>query len=159
MGKLGCAGLLILVLIVLVFGGNELFGFYLENCYEDEDVIDCLLAATDEEAEPEGTVAATGTYTYKDYSVNVIANIPLEGGNVTGSVSGACDGKVKGTFSGQSNGAISGTMAGGCSPFFVNVPASATFIGTVNKDAKTVPFSFTGKGAGITHEGSMSLTY
>lgn len=158
MGKLGCAGILIVILVILAFGGNELFGYYLENCRGDEDVFDCLLNAV-EEPEPEGAVTATGTYNYKDYSVTVVANIPLEGGSVTGSVSGTCDGKVKATFSGQNNGVISGSMAGACSPFFVNIPASAEFSGTVNKDAKTVPFSFTGSGAGLTHQGSMSLSY
>lgn len=158
MGKLGCAGVLIVILIILVFGGNELFGYYLENCSGDEDVFDCLLNAV-EEPEPEGAVTATGTYTFKDYSVNVTANIPLEGGNVTGSVSGTCDGKVKGSFSGQNNGAISGSMTGACSPFFVNIPAGAEFSGVVNKDSKTVPINFTGQGGGLTHEGSMSLSY
>jgi hypothetical protein len=78
---------------------------------------------------------------------------------VTGSVSGTCEGRVKGTFNGQPNGAISGTLSGVCSPFFINIPASAEFSGTVNKTGKTVPIEFTGKGGGITHEGAMSMTY
>jgi hypothetical protein len=160
MGKLGCAGILIVVLVIAVFGGNEMFGFYLENCQGEDDVFDCVLAAaSEEEEEPEGAVTATGTYTYKDFDVTVTANIPLEGGAVTGTVSGTCAGKVKGTFSGQDGGAISGTLSGACSPFIVNIPAGADFSGVVNKGSKTVPIGFTGRGAGITHQGSMSLTY
>ena len=160
MGKLGCgtlAAFIIILLILLVLGSNEAIGYYFSHC-SGEDMMDCLLDRI-EEPEPEGAVTAGGTCTYKDYSVTVTANIPLAGGAVTGSVSGTCEGKVKGTFDGQNNGAISGALAGACSPFFVNVPASATFSGVVNKTSKTVPFSFTGKGAGLTHEGSMSLTY
>lgn len=159
-GGLGCGAIIAIVLVLLILatlGGNELFGYYLANCSE-EDFIECLLDAA-EEPEPESAVTATGTYTYQDYAVTVSANIPLAGGAVTGSVSGTCDGKVMGTFDGQDNGVISGTMAGGCSPFFINVPASATFSGTVNKTSETVPFSFNGAGAGLTHEGTMTLTY
>lgn len=158
MGKLGCFGLFIVILVVLVFGGNEMFGFYLSHCDEDDEIIDCLLAV-DDETETEGTVTATGVYTYKDYSVNMTAHIPLEGGAVTGVASGTCEGMVKGTFDGQNNGVISGSMNGACSPFFINIPASAEFSGTVNKDTKTIPFEFTGQGGGLTHKGSMTLTY
>lgn len=158
MGKMGCGFLILLAIFVLIFGGNEVLGEYLENCSIEENVFECLSQMTEEEPKPEGTVTATGTYTYNDYSVDVTANIPLEGGAVTGSISGTCSGKVKGNYNNQT-GVISGAMSGACSPFIVNVPASAEYAGTVNKSAKTVPISFTGKGAGITHEGSMSLSY
>ena len=59
--------------------------------------------------------------------------IPLDGGNVTGTVTGTCDGMVKGTFTGKQNGVISGKLTGACSPFFVNIPSSAEFSGVVNK--------------------------
>lgn len=159
-GGLGCGTLVAFIIILVILaslGFNEGFGYYLEHC-GGEDMFDCLLDRV-EEPEPEGAVTATGVYNYQDYSVTVTANIPLEGGAVTGSVSGTCEGKVKATFNGQNNGVISGKLIGGCSPFFVSVPASADFSGTVNKDSKTVPFSFTGQSVGLTHEGSMSLSY
>ncbi len=112
-----------------------------------------------DEPEPEGAVVATGTYEFKGNSVNITANIPLDGGNVTGTVSGSCDGSIKATYSGQNNGVVSGTMMGRCDPFFVKIPASAEFSGTVNKTAKTVPFRFSGKGRGFNREGSMTLMY
>src|SRR3989344_3928159 len=162
MAKLGCgplAAFLLIVLILLTLGSNEAVGYYFSHCQHVE-IFDCLMGALDDEEEPEeGSVVATGVYAYKGYAVNVTANIPLKGGNVTGSVSGACEGTVKATYNGQNNGVISGTMMGTCDPFFVKVPASANFTGTVNKTGKTVPFQFTGKGAGISHEGSMTLRY
>lgn len=157
---IGCGPMvvfLIILAILVVIGSNEAFGYYLSHC-GGEELFDCLLGRT-EEPEPEGAVTATGTYSFKDYSVNVTASIPLGGGAVTGSMSGTCDGKLKGTFDGQNNGVFTGTIVGACSPFFVNIPASAQFSGVVNKDTKTVPISFTGQGGGLTHKDSMSLSY
>jgi len=162
---MGCAPILAIVVIIialLTFGANEGAGFYFENCMmEEEDMMDCLIEAfEDEEEEPkEGSVVATGEYSYKDYSITVVANIPLKGGNVTGTVSGSCSGQVKGTYDGQNSGVISGKLMGSCDPFFIKIPASAEYNGTVNKTARTVPIGFTGKGAGITHQGSMTLTW
>ncbi len=150
------AFLLVLVALLLV-GSNQAMGYYFTHC-DEQDIFECLFRQLDE-PEPEGAVTATGTYTYKEYPVTITMIIPLEGGNVTGSVSGTCEGKVKGTFSGKQNGVISGKLTGACSPFFVNIPSSADFSGTVNKTGKKVPITFTGKGAGFTHEGSMSLSY
>lgn len=152
------AAFMLVVLILLMVGSNEVVGYYFSRCDED-DMFACLMGQVEEEAEEEGTVAASGTYTYKGYDVNITMNIPLTGGAVTGTVSGTCEGMVKGTYSGQNNGAINGTLSGVCSPFFVNIPSSATFIGSVNKSGKTVPISFNGRGAGFKHEGSMTLVY
>lgn len=157
---MGCgplAAFIIILLILLLLGSNEAIGYYYSHC-QHADFFECMFSGLDE-PEPEGAVVATGTYEFKGNTVNITANIPLDGGNVTGSVSGSCDGTIKATYSGQNNGVISGTMMGTCDPFFVKIPASADFSGTVNKTAKNVPFSFTGQGGGFSHEGSMSLTY
>lgn len=161
--KLGCApiaAIIIFIIIVVFLGGNEAVGFYYSECEgEDEGFIECLLGklSEEEESEPEeGTVTAVGTYEYKGYSVNISLNVPLNGGNVSGAISGACDGSIKGTYTG---GALNGSMAGTCDPFFVKVPASAEFTGSVNKSAKTVPVSFDGRGGGLEHSGATTLVY
>ncbi|MBP9850872.1 MAG: hypothetical protein KBC47_04230 [Candidatus Peribacteraceae bacterium] len=159
--KIGCGSVvafILILLILLILGSNEAAGYYFSRCH-NVHLLDCLMGGLDEPEEEEGSVTATGVYSYKGYDVNISANIPLGGGNVTGTVSGTCDGIVKGTFNGQDGGAITGSMHGACSPFFVNVPASADFTGTVRKGSKTIPFNFSGRGAGISHEGSMTLTY
>ncbi len=152
------AAFILVLLILLIIGSNEAIGYYFSHC-NNVEIFDCLLRNMEDDAEEEGTVAASGVYDYKGYSVTITANIPLEGGAVTGTVSGTCEGSVRGTYNGQSNGVISGTMSGVCAPFFVNIPASADFTGTVNKSGKTVPINFTGKGGGFSHEGSMVLSY
>ena len=161
--KLGCgplAAFMLILLILLMLGSNQAIGYYFSHC-QDDDLLHCLFAGLDDEdTEPEeGTVVATGVYEFKGNTVTITANIPLRGGEVTGTVSGTCDGIVKGTFSGKDHGVISGTMNGVCAPFFINIPSSAEFNGTVNKTAKTVPFSFNGRGGGLTKQDSMSLAY
>ncbi len=161
--KLGCApvaAIIVLILFAVFFGANEGVGFYYSECDNDENFISCLLdemMSEDEEAEPaEGTVTAVGAYEYKGYAVTITLSVPLNGGAVNGTVSGTCEGPIKGSYAG---GAITGNMSGVCAPFFVSIPASAEFTGSVNKSAKTVPVSFNGRGGGLSHEGSTTLTY
>ncbi len=153
------AGILLILVVLMFFATNEAMGYYFENCYE-EDVFDCMMGILEEEEEPEpDAVAATGGYEYKGYTVSLTVNVPLGGGSLSGAMTGACDGKVTGSYDGQNNGVISGKITGTCDPFVVKIPASADFNGTVNKTGKTVPIRFTGRGGGITHQGSMSLGY
>lgn len=157
----GCSPAMFLIILFvigsMIFGGNAALGWYGSEC-GDLDLFECAKEIAEEEEEAEG-VTATGPYSYKDYSITMTANIPLEGGEVTGSITGDCSGKVTGSFDGQDNGVISGKLAGACNPFIVNIPASANFSGIVNKDSKTVPISFEGSGGGFSHNGSMSLSY
>ncbi len=164
MKKPGCgplAAVMIIIFVVLFVGTNEGVGFYYTACdEEDGNFISCLLdemMSEDEEAEPEaGTVTAVGAYEYKGYEVTIRLNVPLNGGAVNGTVSGTCEGPIKGNNAG---GTITGNMSGVCAPFFVNIPASAEFHGSINKSGKTVPVSFNGRGGGLSHEGATTLTY
>lgn len=75
---------------------NAGVGHYMENCEEGKDVLDCMVAIAQED-KAEGAVAATGVYTYQDYSATFTLNIPLEGGTVTGKTAGTCNRVAKGT--------------------------------------------------------------
>lgn len=149
------AAFLLVLLALVMVGANESVGYYYTHC-RDVELFDCLMGQVEEEAEEENTVTATGVYEHKGYPVAISMTFPLAGGSVSGVVSDTCDGKVSGNFSG---GAISGSMAGVCSPFFVNIPSSATYSGTVNKSAKTVSITFNGTGGGFSHQGSMTLAW
>lgn len=160
--SLGCGPMLAFILIgliLLMVGSNEAVGYHFRHC-GTMDIIDCFMGNQEDDEEPdEGEVVATGSYEYKGYPITVTANIPLAGGAVSGTVSGTCEGQLKGTYNGQPNGAFTGNLTGACSPFFINIPASAEFTGSVNKTGKTAPIMFTGRGGGISHQGSMTLTY
>lgn len=165
-GKTGCGPLMIffiiLIIVAAIFGIDQGLGMYGLHC-GDMPIKDCLQSRGEEdqlsEDQRKSLVVATGQYSYEGNSISLTMKIPLSGGPVTGGISGACGGKVTGRFGGQNKGGISGKIAGACSVFFVKTPASATYGGVVNKDSKTVPISFTGHGAGFTHEGSMVLSY
>lgn len=162
-GAIGCLPVMLISLVLLVILGvvvNEAEGFYFQDCVDQtQDIASCIQAIFSKEPEPAGATVATGTYSFKGNSVDVKMDIPLDGGNVTGTVTGTCDGKIKGSYDGKDNGVISGSMHGTCDPFFVKIPASATFGGTLNKDSKTVPISFQGSGGGFSKSDSMSLSY
>lgn len=150
------AFLLVLVALVLI-GSNEAVGYYFSHC-EDRELMECLMNQAEEEDAPEeGSVTATGVYEWKGYAVNVTMNIPLQGGSITGSVSNTCEGSVKGTAT--ANGGVSGSMSGVCAPFFVNIPSSATYTGSVNKAAKTVTIQFSGQGGGLSKNDTMTLSW
>jgi len=161
MGMLGILLIFILILILL-FCGDLAFIFISENCI-DENPFVCLigmLSEDEEEEKPEGSVTATGTisgeYDGENKSVTVTLTFPLEGGVVTGSFSGECDGNIKGKFAGGNGGAISGTGKGKCAWI---LPASGNFSGTVNTSSKTVPIHGSGSAAGFSGEGDLTLTY
>lgn len=161
-GAVGCGVIMFVVLLLIVvasFGAIKGIAYYEEHC-QDLPIEECLSMINEAEAPPDKSdVTATGSYSLKGYTVNVVFHIPLSGGSVSGTASGACDGVVKGSYSGGDNGAISGKMTGACSPFIVPIPAKATFQGTVNKESKTVPIGFSGSGGGLNHSGSLTLSY
>ena len=163
----GQSGLLILLLILVILIGGLIgadygYVYYLEEC-GDEPVKECFLDKDDKEKEAGEEelemVTATGGLSENGYSASIALTFPLEGGNVTGSVSGDCSGKVEGTYSGGDGGSISGKIFGSCSPFFLPIPAKGTFSGTVNQESKTVPITGSGSAAGFSGSRSITLTY
>jgi hypothetical protein len=162
---MGCFTLFLLIAVLIVavlFGVVEGLSFYSSHC-AGESLADCILNKTDTmeltPTEKASMVTAKGTYSYKSYSVEVTAHIPLSGGPIVGVVTGTCDGKMTGTFAGEDDGHINGAMTGACSPFIVPIPASATYEGFIDEKAKIVHMYFTGKGGGLTRQDSMTLSY
>lgn len=163
MGCLSMLTLIIVLFMIVIFGVDEGYGFYASHC-GGKNLIDCILNKSDTmeltPTEKSSMVTAMGTYSFKGYSVEVKANIPLSGGPVTGVVTGDCFGKMKGSFAGNDRGAISGTMNGACGAFLVNVPASATYTGYVSLQTRRIPITFSGQTTGgLSHDGTMELTY
>lgn len=152
--------IVIFILLAAVFGFNFGFGYYGESC-GDEPIFECIdrIMKDIEDGEEKSMVTASGPYSYKGNSITMTLDIPLDGGEVEGKVTGDCTGRVTGTFDGKENGVLSGNFNGSCSPFFVNIPARATLNGTVIQKAKSVPIGFQGSGGGFTHSDSMTLSY
>ena len=160
MSPLGLLFLVIVIILILLILDQA---YILEQRCQNQDLFECALgivSPSDQKEQPQGTVTATGTasgeFGGQQHSVTFTMNIPLEGGAVSGSFSGDCDGSIKGSFSGGNGGAISGTGKGSCAWVF---PASGSFSGSVNTTSKTVPVSGTGSAAGQSGSGSLTLTY
>jgi hypothetical protein len=163
----GMSLIIVLVYILLFLGlllGIDYGYIYFSELCGDTPIGTCFTESPKKSQnqfsnQKETPVTATGSFTYKTYSVTVSMTFPMEGGFVSGTVDGDCKGKVSGTYKGGSFGPISGTIYGSCSPFFVPIPAKATFEGAVNQENNTVPINGTGGAAGFSGSGSITLTY
>lgn len=95
-----------------------------------------------------------GTYTHIEQTSEVILNIPSLGGEIIGTVSGACNGPVEGKYSGNK---ISGSSNGRCKIAGVDVNSTATYEGTVETALKKISLSFKGIAGVLTLNDSMQL--
>jgi hypothetical protein len=165
----GIVGIFFLfIFLLLLLGADFGYVYFLEKC-GDTPIGTCLSDDVTDEFQksisaPTPTpilppITAVGSFTVKKYTVYVTLNFPSQGGPVTGKVTGSCSASVTGEYSGGNNGEISGQVFGSCSPFFVPIPAKATFFGTVDQEQKIVPISGTGSAAGISGSGSLTLTF
>ena len=152
----GIVGLLIYLFIFMaIFLGIDVaYIFYSQRCF-DTPVFECFKDfAKDEESI--NAVVAKGSFNYNKYDVTLTLTIPLDGGKVTGSFDGSCDGTIQGNYDGEEGGVITGKAKGSCG---LVIPASGSFSGTVSQTSKSVPISGTGTVAGVSGEGSLSLSY
>jgi len=164
----GIAGIVFLIIILAILLGLD-FGYvyFLEKC-GDTPIGACLSNDITQEFDKsvssptpipsQPPITAIGSFTLKNYSVLVTLNFSPQGGPVSGKVTGDCSASVSGQYSADA-GTISGQVFGSCSPFFVPIPAKATFSGTVDQDNKIIPISGTGSAAGISGFGSLTLTF
>ncbi len=95
-----------------------------------------------------------GTYTHLEKTSDVILNIPSLGGEITGTVSGACNGPVEGKYSGSK---ISGSANGSCKISGVDVGSTATYYGNVDTRLKKVIINFNGIAGVFTLNDSIQL--
>lgn len=157
------AALLFLFIFIGLLLGVDYGYVALVGYCEDTPVFDCLSGKKPQQPVKEAmqgqpsVIAAHGNLSVGKYSVNVTMLIPVEGGAVTGTFSGTCDGKITGAA--DKDGAISGKAFGSCSVGIIPVPARGTFDGTVIAATKSVPISGTGSALGVTKSGTITLTY
>jgi len=115
------------------------------------------------EAQTQSSMPSTSTYTasktfsYQGYSITMNINVPKNGGKVTGSISGDCTGSIYGTYDGQDNGMVRGHADGTCQAFFLQIPGTVNFHGTVDKVNKTADLTVAVKVKSI--EKSQNITF
>ena len=147
--------LLYLFLFIAIFLGIDVAYIYFSQRCFDTPVFECLGDLTKDE-EIKNTIEAKGSFNYDKYNVTLTLTIPLDGGKVTGSFDGSCNGSIQGNYDGEEGGVISGEAKGSCA---LVIPASGKFSGTVSQSSKSVPISGTGTFAGISGDGSLTLSY
>lgn len=158
----GClwAIVMLAVLALMIFMGDMAYIYLGEECM-GMDPLTCAshIASmeNEDEAPAEGTVTAVGSAGDDKGSLTFSLTIPLEGGAVTGSFEGDCDGTLKASFAGGNGGAITGGKGMGKCAFVL--PASGNFTGTVNTATKTVVITGKGSIPGGSKEGSVTLKW
>ena len=160
----GIAAIAVLFILFIILGlliGADYGYIALTGYCENVPTMECISGTKPnkpaEPAQKQTVIVATGNISGDKYNVTVTMNIPVEGGAVTGTFSGTCDGKISGTAT--KDGAISGEAFGSCSLVVVPVPARGEFDGTVIPQTKSVPIMGTGTAMGISKSGSITLTY
>ena len=94
----------------------------------------------------------TGKIEMEGQTVNFKMDIPVNGGEITGSASGFCSGSMKGAFDIRTN-YIHGEMDGKC----IGIPATGTFKGEIDLEKGIGSGNFEGKTLFITKSGSWSM--
>lgn len=105
------------------------------------------------------SVLAKGYYVYKNNYIEIILNVPLSGGKVSGSFSGICRGVISGEFEGRDGGVISGIGHGSCSPYLIPIPVSADFTGNADFKDKAFPVNIIARFPWFSENGSLTLNF
>lgn len=84
-------------------------------------------------------------FSYEGHNITISLSIPQNGGSVTGNISGDCNGNISGRFDGNNNGNINGEAKSTCQLYFMQIPATATFNGTINKVEKIMQLQVDGQ--------------
>lgn len=108
-----------------------------------------LTTITDPYPIPTPYIKASGTYTDSNKSANIELRLPISDGNISGSISGVCNGKIQGKYLYGEIGDISGTAEGSCSGELIRkpekeYPARGTFHGKVYLSEDLVNIDFDG---------------
>jgi hypothetical protein len=153
----GFSSILLILFIVLIIIGAGIGVDFAYIAYTEKQNVSPIPTNSPEQMKT--PITAQGTFSKDKYNVVVTLNFNLEGGPVSGKFSGDCSGTISGNYDGQDNSVITGKAVGSCDPFFVPVPASANFSGTVNHQQKNIPVTGTGTAVGVSGSGSMVLTF
>lgn len=98
-----------------------------------------------------------GSYEYLNQQVNYSIKIPKNGGDITGKVTGICEGLVTGTYLQGRTPQVEGTVNAKCRMAFISQQASAKFSGKINDGEKKAYLDWVGDGFIAGKRGSVSL--
>jgi hypothetical protein len=106
---------------------------------------------------PKSFYSASTSISSQGYTLTINMKIPKDGGKVYGNISGNCTGAMHGQYDGKDNGKILGQTNVLCNAFFIQIPATATFTGTVNKEQLTMDLKIQAKAESFEKSETVSL--
>jgi hypothetical protein len=104
-------------------------------------------------------ITVTTTLSGFGFHVTLTLHYPKNGGQLTGTASGDCNGPISGKYKGLPSGAISGTAMANCSTLggFISTQGSMTFTGNINSTNTQVTLNYNATLSGMNFTGSDML--
>lgn len=104
-------------------------------------------------------ITRSGKITYSGQSVKYSINVPKNGGQITGYVSGVCKGSLTGNYDGIEGGKISGKTSQSCGIGFIRKTFNITFNGKLYLKQGKIDLNWEGNIPSTPGKGSYSFNF
>lgn len=104
-------------------------------------------------------ITRSGVLTYSGQSVNYTINVPKDGGQFTGSVSGVCQGSLTGNYDGGEGGKINGQLNPSCGIAFVRQTFNINFDGKLYLKQGKIDLNWEGNIPSTPGKGSFTYNF
>lgn len=107
----------------------------------------------------ENIAVRTGEYSYSGYTLKYALNIPKDGGAVTGSFSGVCEGPITGNFDGKEGGKVVGQAQANCRIAIFNYNLKAAYDADLYLKQGKVDVNWAGEIPYTPNKGSFTINF
>lgn len=104
-------------------------------------------------------VVRSGEYSYSGYTLKYTLRIPKDGGKVTGSFGGVCEGPITGQFDGKEGGKVIGEAKANCRIAFFSYHLKAGYDANLYLEQGKVDVNWTGEIPYTSNKGSFSINF
>lgn len=118
-------------------------------------------STTNNTSAPTDIITTTGSFSYLGQGVNYTLSFPKNGGDVTGSFDGLCNGSANGNYTGGDGGHVEGNVSGECVVLgFIKQPVDVKYWGNIWLKQGKINLEWEGKtGIYNLNKGSFSLNF
>lgn len=104
-------------------------------------------------------VVRSGEYAISGQSVKYLVNIPKNGGEIKGNITGTCDGPISGNFDGNEGGKIEGRAKASCGIAFIRQNIEVSYTGNLYLKQGRADLNWTGDIPFSPSSGSFSIYF
>lgn len=104
-------------------------------------------------------VTRSGEYSYSGHTLKYLLNVPKNGGEITGSFSGVCEGPITGRFDGSEGGTIEGGTEVNCHIAIFSYALKANYFGKLYLKAGRAEINWSGKIPYTKESGSFTINF